>query len=76
MWKDLFKASSAANAKSKHLKDVQNVREFGIALENAKSEIGQHIKLNAIKGQNNCNKCNRKLKLNKKPKSQLLPNLT
>lgn len=76
MWKVLFKVSNAVNVKNKLLKDVPSVREFGIAPENVKLEIGQHIKLNVIKDQNNCNKCNRKLKINKKPKSQLLQSRT
>lgn len=75
MFKDLFKASNAENAKNKLLKDALNAREYGIAHDNVKWVIGLHIKQNVTKDQNNYNKCNRRQKINKKFKSQLHPNL-
>ena len=73
MWKGLFKGSSVANVKNRHLKDAQNAKVFGIALVSVKSLIGLTTNKSAIKNANNLNNCKRKLKMLRK---SLNPNLT
>lgn len=73
MFKDLSKALNVENAKSRHSRGVQNVKEYGIAQDNAKLEIGQPIRQNAMKDPNNYNKCNKKQKVSRKLKNHRLP---
>ncbi len=53
VFKDQLKDSNVENAKNKHLKDVLNVKVFGIAQDNVKQAIGLNIKQNAMQKQNN-----------------------
>jgi hypothetical protein len=46
------------NVKSKHSRDAQNVKVYGIAQESAKLQIGQTINKNVIKKSNKFNKWN------------------
>lgn len=49
MFKVLLKDLNVENVKSRLLRDVQNVRVFGIAQESAKCLIGQIIRQHVIK---------------------------
>jgi hypothetical protein len=52
VFKVYYKDLNAENVRNRLLKDVQNVKVYGIAQEIVKSVIGLNIKLNVMQKQN------------------------
>lgn len=59
MYKDWFKGLNVVNVKNRHLRDVQNVKVFGIVQNNVKFLIGQNINKNVMKNAKQQNKPNK-----------------